>query len=135
MACHASGSPVKYREIGSCTFNRPRSCRSKMQADVNCLLSDAILNFVFRVLGVPHSSSPIPYAFSKTILPLIPTRTSPRKKWWAASALMYASSCSDSLVLSVWLKVLVAVIARTTHRLDARNAMCKRHGRKDISKL
>jgi integrase/recombinase XerD len=51
------------------------------------------------------------------------------------SALMYASSCSDSLVLSVWMKVPVAVIARTTHRVDARNAMCKRHGRKDTSKL
>ena len=48
MACHASGSPDKYREIGSCTFKRPRSSRSMTQAPVNCLLSEAILNFVFR---------------------------------------------------------------------------------------
>ena len=55
--CHDAGRPERYREIGSCTFKRPRSWRSKIQAAVNCLPREAILNLVWTVFAAPPSSN------------------------------------------------------------------------------
>jgi len=59
-----------YFFTGSCTFNFPRSWSSRVEAAVNCLVTDPSRNFVAGELGTSHSRLADPYPlFSTTSVP------------------------------------------------------------------
>src|ERR1035441_3600936 len=51
--------------------------KSRMQAAVNCLVIEAMRNFVAGSLRAFHSSSANPYPFSNRIFPFTPIRAEP----------------------------------------------------------
>ena len=60
IGCHAGGTSAMYFEIGSSSFSLPRSCKSRMAAAVNCLVTEPSLNRVRGEFGTPHSMLAFP---------------------------------------------------------------------------
>ena len=63
----------------SSTFNFPRSCSSRIEAAVNCLVMDPSRNFVAGEFGTSHSRLADPYPLLSSTSAPFATSTEPIK--------------------------------------------------------
>src|SRR5215831_4849718 len=74
---HAAGASGRYFLTGSSTFSLPRSSSRRMEAAVNCFVTDPSRNFVEGVFGICHSRLAEPYPLLNRIWSPRATRTEP----------------------------------------------------------